>query len=146
MAECASLPAELHVESSPEAVIEQPARQFSLESDASSNTDAATQATTPPRISPQASTRSHPYRRSPAAAPSANTSTRSWSPPTRVHKAHARRALLCCDTCNYRHVPAVSPSTIAWHRNAAVEQTPGQGKCLSSFASVSELILRSLLM
>ena len=34
----------------------------------------------------------------------------------RVAKADERRQLVCCDACNHRKVPHVSPDTIKWHR------------------------------
>ncbi len=76
------------------------------------------------------SARPHPYHarhtRQPRAAPaSAPPTTR--QPPTRVHKAHARRVLLCCDVCHYRRVPDISPSTVTWYQEAgAAEALSGE--------------------
>ena len=43
--------------------------------------------------------------------------------PYSVRKAHERRTLLCCDMCNHRRVPDVSPNTITWHGIAAAAES-----------------------
>ncbi len=70
--------------------------------------------------------RAHPYRKTPLLQPEAAhlpgnlASTAPKRAVRRVLKAHARRMLVCCDTCHHRRVHEVSPGTIKWHRGEEV--------------------------
>ena len=111
-----------------------------VESDIISNSEPAV--TLPPALPVSAvhaqmpARRHHPYRRSPSAQSAGMSGLDNTLPrkaPYRIRKAHVRRSLICCDICNHRRLPDVSPYTVKWHRNVQPSTQGAQNRSHSLY-------------